>query len=54
MADWKNEQHIATRITHDDNCCGCLVITESDNSFEVVFTCNECGKEIGRAPIPHN
>lgn len=50
----KLEETIHTMITHDDDCCGCINITGSQDSCEVLFTCNECGKEVGRAPIPHN
>ncbi len=43
---------LGTMIVAHEGCCGCINITESPDSFEVVFICNECGKEIGRSPIP--
>ena len=49
-----DEETLHTMIVAHDDCCGCINITQTANSFEVVFTCNECGKEVGRAPIPHD
>ena len=49
----EHDNTIHTRITHDDDCCGCIDITEGDN-FNVLMTCNECGKVIADVPIPHN
>ena len=44
---------IGTMIHAHVDCCGCVDVVESENTLEVVFICNECGKELGRAAIPH-
>ena len=43
---------IHTRVHAHEGCCGCVIVHEADNGTDVLFVCNECGKEMGRAPIP--
>ena len=44
---------IYTQITHSNDCCGCINISEGDK-FNLLMTCNECGAVVSKADIPHN
>lgn len=48
-----DEETLHTMHPAHEDCCGCVNIIQSADSVEVVFLCNECGIEVGRAAIPH-